>query len=52
MRINGDEVTMKKLYIERDGVRLQPANPEMAPLFIRNEEIEIIGIVRGILRQP
>ncbi|WP_294948426.1 transcriptional repressor LexA [Sulfurivirga sp.] len=52
VRINGDEVTMKKLYIERDGVRLQPANPEMAPIFIRNEEIEIIGIVRGILRQP
>lgn len=52
VRINGDEVTMKKLYIEREGVRLQPANPEMAPIFIRNEEIEIIGIVRGILRQP
>lgn len=52
VRINGDEVTMKKLYIEREGVRLQPANPEIAPIFIRNEEIEIIGIVRGILRQP
>jgi repressor LexA len=51
VRINQDEVTMKKLYIEKDGVRLQPANPEMKAIFLKNEDIEILGIVRGILRQ-
>ncbi len=51
VRINQDEVTMKKLYIEKTGVRLQPANPEMNPIFLKNEDIEILGIVRGILRQ-
>ncbi|MDY0137914.1 MAG: transcriptional repressor LexA [Thiomicrospira sp.] len=51
VRINQDEVTMKKLYIEKTGVRLQPANPEMNPIFLKNEDVEILGIVRGILRQ-
>lgn len=52
VRINNEEVTMKKFYIEKDGIRLQPANTEMAPIFITNENIEILGIVTGILRQP
>ena len=52
VRINNEEVTMKKLYIEKDGVRLQPANSEMEPIFLSNADIEILGIVTGILRQP
>ncbi|MDG6778030.1 transcriptional repressor LexA [Thiomicrorhabdus sp. zzn3] len=52
VRINNEEVTMKKFYIEKGGVRLQPANAEMEPIFLKNEEIEILGIVTGILRQP
>lgn len=51
VRINNEEVTMKKLYIEKGGVRLQPANQEMQPIFLQNADIEILGIVRGILRQ-
>lgn len=51
VRINNEEVTMKKLYVESTGVRLQPANPEMNPIILKNEDIEILGIVRGILRQ-
>lgn len=52
VRINNEEVTMKKLYIEKQGVRLQPANAEMEPIILKNEDIEILGIVTGILRQP
>lgn len=52
VRINNEEVTMKKLYIEKSGVRLQPANAEMEPIILKNEDIEILGIVTGILRQP
>lgn len=51
VRINNEEVTMKKLYIEADGVRLQPANKDMQPIILKNQDIEILGIVRGILRQ-
>ncbi|WP_029934820.1 transcriptional repressor LexA [Thiomicrospira pelophila] len=51
VRINNEEVTMKKLYVESTGVRLQPANPDMNPIILKNEDIQILGIVRGILRQ-
>jgi len=52
VRINNEMVTMKKLYIEKSGVRLQPANPDMEPIILKNEQIEILGIVTGVLRQP
>lgn len=50
--INGDQVTLKRFYVERDGIRLQPANPNMSPIILRNEEIEILGIVTGVIRRP
>lgn len=48
--INGETVTLKKFYVERDGIRLQPANPEMEPINLRNEEVQILGIVTGVIR--
>ncbi len=48
--INGEQVTLKKFYVERDGIRLQPANPEMAPIYLRNDEVQILGIVTGVIR--
>lgn len=50
--INGETVTLKKFYVERDGIRLQPANPDMAPIYLRNEEVQILGIVTGVIRTP
>ena len=49
--INGEQVTLKKFYVEVDGIRLQPANPEMKPIILRNEEIQILGIVTGVIRE-
>lgn len=49
--INGEQVTLKKFYVEADGIRLQPANPEMSPIWLRNEEVQILGIVTGVIRQ-
>ncbi len=48
--INGEKVTLKRFYIEKDGIRLQPANPEMEPIYLRNEEVQILGIVTGVIR--
>ncbi|HEB55434.1 MAG TPA: peptidase, partial [Gammaproteobacteria bacterium] len=48
--INGETVTLKKFYVEREGIRLQPANPEMAAIYLRNEEVQILGIVTGVIR--
>lgn len=49
--INGEQVTLKKFYVESDGIRLQPANPDMSPIHLRNEEVQILGIVTGVIRQ-
>jgi len=48
--INGETVTLKKFYVEREGIRLQPANPEMEPIYLKNEEVQILGIVTGVIR--
>lgn len=48
--INNEQVTLKKFYIEKMGIRLQPANPEMEPIFLKNEEVQILGVVSGVVR--
>ncbi|MDH5611681.1 MAG: transcriptional repressor LexA [Gammaproteobacteria bacterium] len=48
--INGEQVTLKKFYIEADGIRLQPANPEMEPIRLKNEEVQVLGVVTGVIR--
>jgi repressor LexA len=48
--INGERVTLKRFFVERDGIRLQPANPAMAPIWLLHEELQILGIVRGVIR--
>ncbi|MFO7604602.1 MAG: transcriptional repressor LexA [Gammaproteobacteria bacterium] len=48
--INGQQVTLKKFYVEAEGIRLQPANPDMSPILLRNDEVQILGIVTGVIR--
>ena len=48
--INNEQVTLKKFYIEKRGIRLQPANPDMDPIFLKNEEVQILGVVSGVVR--
>ena len=48
--INGERVTLKRFYVEADGIRLQPANPSMEPIYLRHEELQILGIVAGVIR--
>jgi len=50
--INGSEATVKRFYREPGGmVRLQPANPDLEPLFLREEDVAVQGVVIGILRR-
>jgi repressor LexA len=44
-----NEVTLKKIYPERDRVKLVPANHAMKPFYERNVEIQ--GKVVGVLRK-
>mgnify|MGYP001101789437 CR=1 FL=1 len=47
--VNG-EVTLKRLFREADGVRLEPANPNMAPIHVTSGDFTIQGKVVGVLR--
>ena len=46
--INGNEVTLKKIFREKDKFRLQPANPTMEPIFVK--ELEIQGKVISVIK--
>lgn len=46
--INENEATLKRIYKEKNGYRLQPANQSMLPLF--SKEVEIRGVVVKIIR--
>jgi len=44
-----EEATLKRLYREKDGYRLQPANLALKPIFAR--EVEVRGVVIGVVRR-
>jgi len=46
--INGSEATLKKIYKEKNGFRLQPANSKLKPIYTR--ELLVQGKVISILR--
>jgi repressor LexA len=45
------EVTLKKVYVEPDRIRLQPANSEMRPIYTDHDNVEVQGKVIAVLRQ-
>jgi len=46
--IDDNEATLKKIYREKDKIRLQPANPTLFPFY--RKEVEVRGIVVKIIR--
>ncbi|MDO9124211.1 MAG: transcriptional repressor LexA [Deltaproteobacteria bacterium] len=48
-----DEATIKRIFTERDLIRLEPANPTMEPIVIKKGEkqVTIVGKVVGIFRK-
>ncbi len=45
------EVTLKKVYRERDRIRLQPANSQMKPIYHDPENVQVQGRVIGVIRR-
>ena len=45
------EATLKKVYVEPDRVRLQPANSQMKPLYASPDNVAIQGRVIAVIRQ-
>jgi repressor LexA len=47
----GHEATVKKYYPGENGkVRLQPANPTMQPIYVDEADMQIRGVVVGLMR--
>lgn len=50
--LDGNYATVKKFYREPEFIRLEPANPQFKPIFIKTpERLEIQGVVRGLIRR-
>jgi repressor LexA len=49
--LNGSDVTLKKLYREQGHIRLQPANPAMQPILVEPDQVQIQGVVIGVMRR-
>lgn len=49
--VHRDEVTLKRFYHEGGTVTLVPANPALKPMQFPAEDIEVQGVVVGLLRE-
>ncbi|UCF19914.1 MAG: transcriptional repressor LexA [Gemmatimonadota bacterium] len=50
--VNGETATIKRFFRQRDGqIRLQPANDTHAPQFYREDEVQVRGVVIGVIRK-
>jgi repressor LexA len=50
----GDEATVKYYFPEKDHVRFQPANKNMAPIYVRAADFKptmLLGVVVGVFRR-
>ncbi|MBW2288590.1 MAG: transcriptional repressor LexA [Deltaproteobacteria bacterium] len=49
--IAGSDVTLKKLYRDGPRVRLEPANERLQPIVVPAEDVQVRGVVRGLIRR-
>lgn len=49
--LEGENATLKKYYREKEEIRLQPAHPTMKPIYVKEEDLKIQGVVIGLLRK-
>lgn len=47
----GEEATLKRLYPEGNRVRLQPSNPTMDPIYVAAANVQVQGVVVGLMRR-
>lgn len=49
--VRGEEATLKKFYKRGPKVVLEPANQALRPIEVPAEDVQVRGVVRGLLRQ-
>ena len=50
-RVQGDTATVKRVYFEKEQIRLQPENSQMEPIYASYSDVEIVGKVVSLLRR-
>lgn len=47
--INNNKVTLKKIFLEKNRIRLQPANPRLKPIFVKDLIIQgkVVSVIRN-----
>jgi repressor LexA len=49
--VDGMDVTLKKYFQESGRIRLQPANPTMQPIMLNPDQVQVQGVVVGVMRR-
>ena len=49
--LRGADATLKKLYRAGRTVRLEPANAKLEPIEVPAEDVQVRGVVRGLIRR-
>src|SRR5207302_4224177 len=49
--LRGTDVTLKKFYRDNGRIRLQPANVTMQPIYAEADQVQIQGVVVGVMRK-
>ena len=49
--LGGRDATLKKFYREHENIRLQPANPTMNPIIVPADDVQVQGVVVGVMRR-
>ena len=49
--LDGEKATLKKLYRDNGRIRLQPANPEIPPIVLKDGDLRLQGVVVGVIRK-
>ena len=50
--VRGTDVTLKKFFRDPGGrIRLQPANATMQPIFVDPDQVQVQGVVVGVMRK-
>ena len=49
--LSGSDVTLKKFYRENGQIRLQPANETIQPIIVPSHQVQVQGVVIGVMRK-
>jgi repressor LexA len=49
--LHGEDLALRKYYLENDAILLQPADRSHQPVLVAPDRVEVRGVVRGVIRK-